>query len=96
MKNTVVTYTNLKPEVKKAFRTWVEDEYPETISFPYKGESVQGYVFIHDDTKYLVVTYKNIAANISDDDDDDNDGDMDNDFDVEFDESESSEEEDAA
>ncbi|MEX1000513.1 MAG: hypothetical protein WDZ35_00210 [Crocinitomicaceae bacterium] len=55
MKNKIISYANLTEEVKKAFRMWLDMAHRELISFPLKGKHVSGYIFNHDQEKYLVI-----------------------------------------
>ncbi len=57
MKNTIVSYSSLKGEIKKAFRNWLSDHDPSLISFPFKGRHMKGYVFDYQACKYLVIMY---------------------------------------
>lgn len=70
MKNTIVSYANLKGDLKMAFIEWLEARARDLISFPYQGKHMKGYIFNHDQNNYLVITQLqfNNAMNTSLDD----------------------------
>lgn len=57
MSNKIISYSNLKGEVKNAFKNWLQVREPELVSFPFKGQHVKGYVFDYEKCKYLVIMY---------------------------------------
>jgi hypothetical protein len=53
--NTVISYSSLSSELKKAFKSWLNFRQRDLISFPFQGKHMKGYIFDHETKKYLVV-----------------------------------------
>ncbi|UKN01404.1 hypothetical protein K6119_16885 [Paracrocinitomix mangrovi] len=55
MTNTIISYANLSEDLKTAFKNWLTRNAPDLVSFPFKGKHMKGYIFNHQEKKYLVV-----------------------------------------
>ena len=77
MKNTLISYGNLDKEIKQLFKEWLNDDYQDEITFPFRGAMATGYLFQHEDTNYLIAMNAKAVMNVVDEDEEDEDVDVD-------------------
>ena len=75
MRSIVVKYSKLTKPVREAVDNFLNDNDPDLISFPYGGKLMKGFIFNHDDNRYLVINDV-LIENVEMDDDDMDDGDV--------------------